>query len=149
VAGAFTFFSESVVEAQGFGDKFTFTPLMAILMVSGPAANLLAGAPSAPPRLGRLLAAGMALLAAALLPFPRLGTVACALAFATDLHQPNVAAPGPPSSPASRPGPRGWARWRSRATGNFADSTDTRSRAFGGHRRRDSRLHTSRLAADP
>jgi MFS family permease len=82
---AFTFFSESLLEAQGFGDKSTFTTLMAVLMVSGLAANLLAGALSKPSRLGRLLAVGMALLAAALLAFPQVGTVAGALAFAAVL----------------------------------------------------------------
>jgi MFS family permease len=85
IFSAFTFFSESVLEAQGFGDKSTFTTLMAVLMASGLAANLLAGALSQPPRLGRLLAVGMFLLAAALLVFPRVGTVAGALMFAAVL----------------------------------------------------------------
>jgi predicted MFS family arabinose efflux permease len=82
IFSAFTFFSESVLEAQGFGDKSTFTNIMAVLMVSGLAANLLAGALSARHRLGRLLAVGMALMAAALLVFPQVRTVAGAMAFA-------------------------------------------------------------------
>jgi predicted MFS family arabinose efflux permease len=85
IFSAFTFFSESVLEAQGFGDKSTFTTVMAVLMASGLAANLLAGALSAPRRLGRLLAVGMVLLAAALLAFPRVGTVGGALTFAAAL----------------------------------------------------------------
>src|SRR5262249_5283591 len=55
VFSAFTFFSESILNAQGFGEKSTFTSLMAVLMVSGLAANILAGAMSKPHRLGRLL----------------------------------------------------------------------------------------------
>jgi hypothetical protein len=43
ISSAFTFFSESILEAQGFGDKSTFTTLMAVLMASCLAANLLAG----------------------------------------------------------------------------------------------------------
>jgi MFS family permease len=85
IFSAFTFFSESVLEAQGFGDKSTFTTLMAVLMVSGLAANLLTGALSARHRLGRLLAVGMALLAAALLAFPQVSTVEGAMAFAAVL----------------------------------------------------------------
>src|SRR5262249_9156153 len=85
IFSAFTFFSESVLEAQEVGDKSTFTTLMAVLMASGLAANLLAGALSAPRLLGRLLAAGMALLAAALLAFPCVCTIAGALAFAAVL----------------------------------------------------------------
>jgi predicted MFS family arabinose efflux permease len=81
VFSAFTFFSESVLEAQGFRDKSTFTRLMAVLMASGLAANLVAGALGKPARLGRLLAVGMFLLAAALFAFPLVGTVPGALAF--------------------------------------------------------------------
>jgi MFS family permease len=80
IFSAFTFFSESVLEAQGFREKSTFTTLMAVLMASGLAANLLAGALSKPARLGRLLAVGMFLLAAALLAFPWVGSVPGALA---------------------------------------------------------------------
>jgi MFS family permease len=85
IFSAFTFFSESVLEAQGFGDKSTFTSLMAVLMASGLAANLLAGALSQPRRLGRLLAVGMVLLAVALLLFPRVSTVAAVVAFTAAL----------------------------------------------------------------
>jgi MFS family permease len=85
VFSAFIFFSESVLEAQGFREKSTFTNLMAVLMASGLAANLLAGWLSAPRRLGRLLAVGMALLAAALFAFPQIGRVGGALVFAAVL----------------------------------------------------------------
>jgi len=85
IFSAFVFFSESVLNAQGLPEKSTFTTLMAVLMVSGLTANLLAGAVSKPGRLGRLLAVRMVLLAAALIVFPRVGTVAGAVAFAAIL----------------------------------------------------------------
>jgi MFS family permease len=85
IFSAFTFFSASVLEAQGFPEKSTLTSLLTVLMVSGLAANLLAGALSKPRRLGWLLAVGMFLMAAALLAFPRVGTVPSVLIFAAIL----------------------------------------------------------------
>jgi MFS family permease len=85
IFSGFIFFSESVLEAQGFREKSTFSSMLVVLMLSGLATNLLAGWLSAPARLGRLLAVGMALLALALFAFPQVGTPPGVLIFAAVL----------------------------------------------------------------
>jgi MFS family permease len=81
IFSAFAFFSKSVLEGQGLRDADTFTHVMAAMALSGLLANLLAGWLAFRWSLGRLLAVGMLLLAAALAVFPRVTEPAGALAF--------------------------------------------------------------------
>jgi MFS family permease len=70
---AITLFNESILEIQGF-DKDTFLLVMGVLVVSGLPANLLCGWLAQRMPMGRLLCAGMLLLAGSLAVFPFLTT---------------------------------------------------------------------------
>jgi MFS family permease len=70
---AITLFNESILEMQGF-DKDTFLVVMGVLVVSGLPANLLCGWLAQRMPMGRLLCAGMLLLAGSLAIFPLLTT---------------------------------------------------------------------------
>jgi MFS family permease len=70
---AITLFNESILEMQGF-NKDTFLLVMGVLVVSGLPANLLCGWLAQRMPMGRLLCAGMLLLAGSLAVFPFLTT---------------------------------------------------------------------------
>jgi MFS family permease len=84
VWSAITLFNQTILAERGFGND-TFLLVMAVLVVSGLPANLVAGWLAGRWPMGRLLAVGMLLLAGSLLAFPALRTTTHAVLYAAAL----------------------------------------------------------------